>query len=73
MIPPKSHPKWAALAKGEVKVQFRVFAGNMMLNQCQRKLAENGSAETLRACIDEVHAFFTKYERIYAAELETLF
>lgn len=73
MIPPKIHPKWAALVKGDLKVQFRVFAGNMMLNQCQRKIAESGSPDVLRACVDEAHAFFTKYERIYADELKALF
>ncbi len=69
MIPAKSHPKWQALVKGDLKAQFKVFAGNMMLSQCARKLKQDSSAEALRACIDEAHAFFTKYEGVYGAEL----
>jgi hypothetical protein len=69
MIPPKTHAKWAAIVKGDVVPKFTVFAGNMMLSTCQRKLARDKSPEVLRACIDEAHAFFSKYENMYASEL----
>jgi len=73
MIPPKNHPKWASLVKGEIKTQFSVFAGNMMLSQCHRKYSRDSSPESLRACIDEAHVFFTKYESIYQNELRAIF
>jgi len=73
MIPPKTHPKWSSIVKGDAKIKFSVFAGNMLLGQCQRKLARDDSAATLSACIDEAHAFFTKYENIYGGELAKAF
>ena len=73
MIPAKNHAKWAPLVKGEIAVKFTVFAGNMMISACQRKLARDASAETLRACIDEAHAFFSKYEKMYSSELLRVF
>ncbi len=73
MIPSKSHPSWAALVKGELKPQFKVFAGNMMLSQCSRKLKLDTSPEALRACIDEAHSFFVKYSALYAEDLKRHF
>lgn len=73
MIPPKNHPKWASLIRGQTGLQFKVFAGNMMLSQCQRKLAYSDTPETLRSCIDEAHAFFSKYEKLYQDDLRTVF
>lgn len=72
MIPAKSHPKWQPLVKGDLKAQFKVFAGNMMLSQCARKLKQDPSADALRACVDEAHAFFTKYEGVYGDELKAI-
>lgn len=73
MIPPKSHPRWKSLVQGELKLQFKVFAGNMLLSQCQRKLSKDASPANLNACIDEAHAFFTKYEALYGEELRAVF
>ncbi|NYF20517.1 hypothetical protein HDC36_001978 [Xanthomonas sp. JAI131] len=73
MIPSKSHPKWVPLLRGDTKLQFKVFAGNMMLSQCARKLKSDASPQTVQACIDEAHAFFSKYENLYKAELQAHF
>ncbi|WP_260676201.1 hypothetical protein [Xanthomonas graminis] len=73
MIPSKSHPKWVPLLRGDTKLQFKVFAGNMMLSQCARKLKSDASPQTVQACVDEAHAFFSKYENLYKAELQAHF
>ncbi len=73
MIPGKSHPKWAAMVKGDLKVNFRVYAGNMMLSHCARKLKADASPASLQACIDEAHVFFSKYESLYKDELSAIF
>ncbi|WLA00216.1 hypothetical protein [Xanthomonas translucens] len=73
MIACKSHPKWVPLLRGDTKLQFKVFAGNMMLSQCARKLKSDASAQTVQPCIDEAHAFFSKYENLYKAELQVHF
>lgn len=73
MIPSKSHPKWAALVRGDAKPTFRVFAGNMMLSQCARRIKADTSPQTAQACLDEAHAFFCKYENLYKDELLAYF
>lgn len=73
MIPSVTHSKWAALVKGDIKAQFKVFAGNMMLSQCNRRLKNDQSADMLRTCIQEAHSFFTKYEGVYGQELAEYF
>jgi hypothetical protein len=73
MIPPKSNPKWIPLVKGDAKAKFQVFSGNMMLMQCARKLQRDASKEALSQCIDEAHEFFTKYEKLFEAELAKFF
>ncbi len=44
-----------------------------MLSQCARKLKSDASAQTVQPCIDEAHAFFSKYENLYKAELQAHF
>lgn len=56
MIPAKSHPRWAAMVKGDLKVNFRVYAGNMMLSHCARKIKGDASPAVVQACVDEAHA-----------------
>lgn len=73
MIPSKSHPKWVPLLRGDANLQFKVFAGNMMLSQCARRIKSDPSPQNVQTCVDEAHAFFSKYENLYSAELKTHF
>jgi hypothetical protein len=73
MIPNLNHPKWRSLVKGEIKVHFKVFAGNMLLSHCQRKLARDTSSTAVEGCVAEAHAFFSKYENLYSTELLNAF
>lgn len=68
-IPAKDHPDWARLVKGELPLHFSTFAGNLLISQCNRALAQDAAPDKVRRCIDEVHAFFSKYESLYADEL----
>lgn len=73
MIPAINHPGWAALVKGDIKPNFKVFAGNMMLSQASRKLRADASGQALKDSIQEAHAFFTKYQSLYSEELKAYF
>lgn len=73
MIPAKSHPRWVAMVKGDLKVNFRVYAGNMMLSHCASKIKGDSSPAVVQACVDEAHAFFSKYESLYKDELVAIF
>lgn len=69
MIPNKTNPRWIPLVNGATKPNFKVFAGNMMLSQCARKIKNDPSTSTVQSCVDEAHAFFSKYENLYKDDL----
>ena len=73
MIPAKSHPKWEALVKGDIKPNFKVFSGNMMLNQLSRAIKNDNSNRNIQNCVDRAHDFFTRFENLFSEELNTLF
>ncbi len=73
MIPSKSNPKWVALVNGSTKPNFKVFAGNMMLSQCARKIKNDPSPQSIQACVDEAYTFFSKYENLYHDDLMAVF
>ena len=73
MIPAKSHPKWEALVKGDIKPNFKVFSGNMMLSQLSRAIKNNNSTVNIKDCIDQAHDFFTRFEHLFSDELNTIF
>lgn len=73
MLPPKSNPKWEQLVTGQIQANFRVFAGNMLLNRLSRKLKMELSTRTLDESITEAHDYFTKHYSVYNDELTKIF
>ncbi|MBN1894681.1 hypothetical protein JW906_09305 [bacterium] len=73
MIPRRSHPKWEALVKGDIRPNFKVFSGNMMLSQLSRSIRNDDSEGNIKACIDKAYAFFTRFEQLFSAELNRIF
>jgi hypothetical protein len=45
----------------------------MMFARLQRSLATDPSPENLQTCVEQAHAFFTKYEIVMKDELVRLF
>ncbi|MBN1782029.1 hypothetical protein JW948_12930 [bacterium] len=73
MIPDKTHPKWEALVRGEIKPNFKVFSGNMMLHRLSRSVEKNGSNGNVQECIDQAHTFFSRFEQLFIDELNEIF
>jgi hypothetical protein len=73
MIPAKTDPKWAKLVKGEIKHSFNNVPAGLMVSRLQRETVTAADQQTLRRCIDEVYAFFEKYEAILRADIATIF
>jgi len=73
MIPSKSHPRWEALVKGEVKPNFRVFSGNMMLNQLARSINADDSSSNIQHCINQAYDYFSRFETLLIDELKEIF
>jgi hypothetical protein len=74
MLPPKSHPRLRQLVTGEYSYSFQVFAGSMCVSRNLREVQKSsGSPEAVAAAIDDVYAFFTKFESVLAADLKAIF
>ena len=73
MVPPKNHPKWAALIQGRLDCKLNNAAASMLLFRLQSDVKAGVSpAATVRAT-DELHAFFVKYERMLEPEIKAIF
>jgi len=73
MVPPKTHPKWAALLQGRFDYKFNNAAASMLIYQLKSDVKKDGSPANLEKAIDTMHAFFTKYARMLTADIKIIF
>jgi len=73
MIPEKSDPRWEALVRGEIKPNFKVFSGNMMLNQLSRSIQRDGTDDHIQVCVDQAYSYFERFEMLFVDELNEIF
>jgi hypothetical protein len=74
MIPPKSHPRYKQLVTGEFTHSFQVFAGSMCVSRNSRNVqASGGSPEAVAAAVEDVYAFFVKFESVLTADIKAIF
>lgn len=66
-VPPLQHPCWPRLATGGIaRLKTQHLGTQLMAKRMER------STDPLPGKIAEMHAFFTKWERILAAEVQQL-
>jgi hypothetical protein len=73
MIAPKTDPKWAALVKGQLECKFSNPPASMLLWRLKCVLRRDPSPTAVNKAIDEMHAFFSKYENQVQSDLNTIF
>lgn len=74
MIPPKTHPRWAQLASGELKHSFRALSGAMCVSRIVRFVQKEGaSSEVIELAVNDLHEFFSKLEDSLAPDLKEIF
>ncbi len=73
MIPQKTDPRWLKLVKGELKHDFKSVPVGLMLSRLGRQYAANGSPSSGQGCVDELYAFFVKYEGILGEDIAAIF
>jgi hypothetical protein len=71
MIAPKEDSRWTALLKGQLQHQFQFTSAAMMVSRCQRQVSGDPSSQA--KSLDELHAFFTKFENIVSEDLKAIF
>jgi len=73
MIVTKENPRWEELLTGKVKHQFRLVSAAMMVSKCQRSVQSDPSPQTIKKNIDNLYAFFTKFENVVCDDLKDIF
>ena len=73
MIVAKENPKWEELLTGKLKHQFRLASAAMMVSKCQRRVVSDLSPQNINKNIDELYAFFAKYEDLVTDDLKAIF
>jgi hypothetical protein len=70
---PKSHPQWENLIKGTTTHQFKVVSASLIVSRLGRGYKADPTPQKLSAAIDELVAFFEKFEHLFKEDLERLF
>ena len=73
MIPEKTDPRWKDIVEGKISREFKAVAAGLCVSRNQRAYRLDRSPETMSKCIDELIAFFTRYESISQDDLKALF
>ena len=73
MIPPKTDPRWQQLLTGQRQHQFKVASAAMCVARNQRTVSLDASPQALEKGVDEIHTFFTKFERVVQEDLNVIF
>jgi hypothetical protein len=73
MVPVNNDPRWNKLLKGEIRHQFRSVPAGLMFSRLRRSLDMDSSEDNHRKCLEEVIAFFRKYEKILADDIAAIF
>jgi hypothetical protein len=73
MIVTKENPRWEELLTGKFKHQFRLASAAMMVSRCQRSVQGDPSPQTIKKNIDDLYAFFTKFEKVVYDDLNEIF
>jgi len=73
MIAPKDDPQWEKLLCGDVQHQFQLASAAMIVSRCQRQVMRDPSPQTVKKNLDELHAFFTKFENVVSDDLAEIF
>ena len=73
MIPSKADGIWAKLVTGQAQFSLKSVPAGLMISRMQRQTKSDADPEVLRLCVEEAHAFFTKFEDILSEDIVNIF
>ena len=73
MVPDKNDSRWKQIVKGELSREYKTVAAGLCVARNQRAYRMDSSPATMDKCVDELVAFFTRYEKLAAEDLAGLF
>lgn len=71
MLPSKNDPRWTALLTGKIDYKFSNAAASMLMFRLKTKVKSDSA--NLATYLNEMHAFFTKYEGILKEDITIIF
>ena len=71
MLPPKNDQRWKDLLTGKIAHQFKAFSAGMCVSRLCREVKKDPANMT--TALDEVYAFFAKYDAITAEDISAIF
>ncbi len=72
MLPTAKHPIWTQIATGKRPVQSQKLAINLFVKSNKMSLERDASPANVQQLAARTHAFFTQYEKTFAAEFEKI-
>jgi hypothetical protein len=72
MVPPPSDPCWKRLIERRSEYSFQQLPLRLLMKQIDLRLSRDTSAAAVDTALRDVHAFFSKYERIVERELHQI-
>lgn len=73
MIPAKEDAVWIRILKDDKQHAFESFPLGMLMSRLKRSIKRDQSQENINKCVDEMHAFFIKYEQILDHDMKLIF
>jgi hypothetical protein len=72
MLPAVNHPVWTHIVTGKRPVESGKLAINLFVKNNKMSLEKDRSPANVQQLAARTHAFFTQYEKMFAAELEKI-
>ena len=73
MLPKKNHAIWIELVTGQCGYRCQAVPASMMLARVIRSAQRDSSPENVQRCVNEIHDFFTRYERVLQQDINAIF
>jgi len=75
VIPPKTDSTWTRIVTGQLTHSFKCVPAGLMVARIQREMLAGGKNDpaAVKKTIEELHAFFEKYEPIMQDDNKALF
>ena len=73
MLPAVDHPGWTQLITGKKQVPSSKATFNMLIHSNQMNYERDPSPDNVRDLVAKCHSFLTKYESLFASEIERIF
>jgi hypothetical protein len=73
MLPQKNSSIWVQLVTGRHKYHCQAVPASMMLARVIRSVQRDNSPENVQRCVNEMHDFFTRYEKILQSDIRAIF